>query len=89
MTGGVITEEDDHIPPKVLLSKFLRKLADCLDSNLLTENQVQIIGEFYVSYVYQDKPENDDPEIFDQEEFMKFIFLGFYVYKILLKDQTV
>lgn len=75
------------------LSLFLRNTADLLDSNQLNSKQLQFIGEFYMSFKFQEdvisKIENSE-ELKDIEDgdFIKFFILGWYIYCVILKDNN-
>ena len=69
------------------LVSFLRNLADSIEKEELLPEQVQKIGEFYMSY---------EKEIYDSEEnsaedsmdVVKFLTLGWYMYTHLLKNEN-
>lgn len=69
-----------------LLAPFLRKLADDLDQKKLSPEELQLVGDFYMSWVLNS--DSDESEISDKE-FMKFVTMGWYVYRQILKGQTV
>lgn len=77
------------------LIPFLRNLADSIENGNIMPKELQRIGEFFMSYQFQkqadsDKSNEDDKtELFTQQELLKFVSLGWYVYQILLKNQTL
>lgn len=68
------------------LAPFLRKLADSIDNNELSSDQVQQIGEFFMSYKISNQSEENNSEINDPFEFIKFLTLGMYIYKFVLNN---
>ena len=66
------------------LANFLRELADSLEQNKLHPEQVQKIGEFYMFYKFMDTIDTEPNGEISNKEFMKFITLGWYVYKMIL-----
>lgn len=77
------------------LIPFLRNLADLIEQRQLLPNQLQIIGEFFMHYQFQEQAikDNDNtvppPRQFNQEELMKFIILGWYIYCRILDNNTI
>lgn len=74
------------------LSLFLRNIADMLDSNKLNNKELKLIGEFYMSYKFQntviDKLDNEDLKDLEESDFIKFLILGWYIYCVILKDEN-
>ena len=64
----------------IILASFLRKLADGIERKTLTDKQVWQIGQFLMSFIFQseNKLQTED------EEFMKFLTLGWWVYKMVI-----
>lgn len=62
------------------LQTFLRKLADDIEQKTLTEKQLQTVGEFYISYINPENPENNL-----EKDWKKYLTMGWYVYECLLK----
>ena len=70
-----------------ILIPFLRNLADSFESNTLLPNQVQKIGEFFMSYQHNEQVvSNNDNEDLSRDEMLKFFILGWYIYKHLLNN---
>ena len=73
---------------------FLRNLADAIEKGELVPRQLQSIGEFFMAYQFQEVA-NEDPfkqqetEEFDQEELIKFLIIGWYIYRIILREKTI
>ena len=68
------------------LAPFLRQLADSVDNNKLSSDQIQQIGEFFMSYKIRNQSEESNSEINDPSEFIKFLTLGMYVYRFVLNS---
>jgi hypothetical protein len=77
------------------LIPFLRNLADSIESKELIPRQLKSIGEFFMSYKFQEQVAEDEKNIdnndnnFSKEELIKFLSLGWYVYQIILEDKTL
>ena len=72
------------------LIPFLRGLADSIENNNLLPTQLQHIGEFFMSYKFQEnnnQNEDDEDEEFDSNDVVKFLTLGWYIYRIILDKQ--
>lgn len=83
-------EQGDELIP------FLRKLADAIENRELAQPQLQSIGEFFMSYQFQEQAWKDtagaivDEEYnFSQKDLIKFVSLGWYVYQVLLRQDTL
>jgi hypothetical protein len=57
------------------LIEFLRDIASSLENEKVNEEQMKIIGEFYMLYKFY---ENKDD--ISQNELNKFLALGYYIY---------
>jgi len=82
------------------LAGFLRSLADRIDQKTLTQEQLQRVGEFFMSYQFQEQAIKDDENMGEEgdeesqgevtrEDLIKFLSIGWYVYCILLSDRTL
>ena len=76
------------------LIPFLRKLADSIESKNLAPQQLQSIGDFFMSYQFQEQAikDKDTSEInpqFSQADLIKFLSLGWYIYQVLLRNDTL
>ena len=77
---------DDH------LSSFLRSLANSIERKQLEPEQLGRIGEFFMSYKFQEHASNEDENGDDEishDEFLKFLFFGYYVYRVILRDGSL
>jgi hypothetical protein len=75
--------------PDKILSPFLRKLADDLDSGKLSAEQKQKLGEFYMSWLLQQSEENPEEDNDEDYDALKFLTMGWYVYTQILEGRTV
>tara|TARA_Y100000389_G_C17401090_1_gene485360 strand:+ start:529 stop:798 length:270 start_codon:yes stop_codon:yes gene_type:complete len=77
------------------LLRFLQDLTGSLERDELNPRQLQCIGEFFMSYQFQEQAiqDNDqtisDPLLFSKDELLKFLSLGWYVYQILLRKENL
>lgn len=70
------------------LAPFLRQLADSIDNNELSSEQIQQIGEFFMSYKITNQSNENNSEINDPSEFIKFLTLGMYIYRFVLNSDS-
>lgn len=89
---------ENTIPdPNERLIPFLRNLADSIEQKQLVPRQLAAVGEFFMSYQFQDEKSRDDEGIsvpfggdngdFDSKELMKFLILGWWIYSHILKEE--
>lgn len=75
------------------LVNFLRALANAIESNKILPKRLHHIGEFFMAYQFQEQVEKDnnvrDEKDFDPEDVMRFIVLGWYVYRIILRNEQL
>jgi len=76
------------------LITFLRDLTDGLERGELCPRQLQSVGEFFMSYQFQEAASQEDeslssPPLFSQAELIKFLSLGWYVYQVLLRQDML
>ncbi len=78
------------------LIPFLRNLANAIESKELQPKQLQTIGEFFMSYQFQEQAVRDLDESgieheprFSQAELIKFLSMGWYIYQVLLNQETL
>jgi uncharacterized protein YeaO (DUF488 family) len=69
------------------LVSFLRNLADSIEKEELLPEQVQKIGEFYMSYE-KEIYDSGDNSTEDSMDVVKFLTLGWYMYTHLLKNEN-
>ena len=70
------------------LAPFLRQLADSIDNNELSSEQIQQIGEFFMSYKITNQSNENNSEINHPSEFIKFLTLGMYIYRFVLNSDS-
>ena len=79
----------DTSDPDTRLALFLRDLADKIDNKNISPRRLQNVGEFYMAYQFQEQARRDMHEPlrnrseFTQEELIKFIICGWYIYHLL------
>lgn len=77
------------------LIPFLRNLADSIEKRQLLSRQLQSIGEFFMTYQFQEQAikDNDNSssqsEEFSQEELLKFLVLGWHIYCCILRKRPI
>ena len=74
----------DNFDPNSLLVPFLRNLAENIEKGNLNQEELQKVGDFYMSYIF-----NDQEKEMSNKEFLKFFAMGWYVYQQLLKVENV
>lgn len=65
---------------------FFKNLANDIENDNLNEKQLQSSGEFCMSYSIQNEIDNDQNIDMSEKDLIKFLFLGWYMYNIILKD---
>lgn len=73
-------EADEQLAP------FLRQLADSIDSDKLSPEQMQQVGEFYMSYKVRNENTETVTEELEAMDFIRFLTLGLYIYKFILNE---
>jgi hypothetical protein len=77
------------------LIPFLRNLADSIEKKELLPQQLQSVGEFFMTYQFQQQAINDNDNStselhgvteFDNKDILKFLVLGWYCYCVILRD---
>jgi len=77
------------------LIPFLRELANSVETNQLNSNQLENIGDFFMSYQFQEQARRDSDdtvlpvEQYSNAEIVKFVKMGWYVYQIILRNQNL
>jgi hypothetical protein len=85
-------EDSDDAREKLI--PFLRNLADTLETQDLPPKLLESIGDFFMSYQFQEQAVKDSDESkiqpkFNKEELIKFFTFGWYVYQVLLRKETL
>jgi hypothetical protein len=65
---------------------FLRNLANNLENGKLSSEQTLNIGEFYISYQFQNQLKENTEE-FNETNIKKYLFIGWYIYCMILKNK--
>jgi hypothetical protein len=89
--------DPEHLESNEKLIPFLRNLADAIERRQLLPQQLQSIGEFFMSYQFQEQAIKDGDTSstkntehqFDHKELVKFLCLGWYVYCVILRNETL
>ena len=69
------------------LIPFLRNLADSIEKGDILPTELKRIGEFFMSYQFQKQADRDlqttesSNSEFSREDMVKFLVLGWYIYK--------
>jgi hypothetical protein len=77
------------------LIQFLRSLANSIESHEIKSVQLSRIGEFFMSYQFQEQAlvdnQNDDENelTYSREDLIKFLSMGWYIYQIIQKDKII
>ena len=71
----------------LVLVPFLRNLATSIETNKLSPEQLQNIGEFFISYELAEKKDSDIKEDFDDMDIIKFLTLGWWIYTHILNRE--
>lgn len=79
-----------------VLILFLRNLADSVERQQLLPIQLKSIGEFFMSYQFQeqairdnDTTSNQPTHQFSHKEMLKFITLGWFCYCVMLRNESI
>lgn len=77
------------------LTPFLRELANAIEADQLNSSQLENIGDFFMSYQFQEQARKDADETippviqYSNAELVKFVAMGWYVYQIILRNQNL
>ena len=77
------------------LIPFLRNLADSIEKGDILPTELKRIGEFFMSYQFQKQADKDlqttesSNAEFSREDMVKFLVLGWYIYQVLLVNDTL
>lgn len=83
-----INQSSNEINPKQHISNFLRSLANDIDNDRLSTEKLFEITQFYISYqcdTEKNNYSNIETTDFSDEDFLKFLMLGWYIYCFLPK----
>ncbi len=79
-------EEGDRITDDDTLSEFLEHILRALKEKKISEIDKQRLGEFYVGCKF-----NKDRKVrrgdYTEEDMIKFLFMGWFIYNMILKDK--
>ena len=71
----------------IKLIYFLRNLADLIEKNKLNSIQERSVGEFYMSYKFQETLKEN--KMINDIDLVKFCSIGYFIYEKLLKEETL
>lgn len=77
------------------LTPFLRELANAVEAHKLNASQLENIGDFFMSYQFQEQARKDSDETappvaqYSTEDLVKFVAMGWYVYQVLQRNQNL
>jgi hypothetical protein len=84
---NLYNNSDKHLVP------FFRELADSIESRQLPADQLKCISEFYMSYKFHEQrngnSKKDEEGGFEEMDVVKFITMGWYIYKFILDSEIV
>ena len=78
--------------PTQYLIDFLKGLISSIENKSLSDDELQLVGEFYMSYAFKTQVNDDsnsDKKHLGQADLMKFVAMGYYIYSNILKDSIV
>lgn len=64
---------------------FLRETADDIERSKMDSHKLKKIFEFYIALKFESEDKKED-ENQDEKDFLKFLFLGWYIYTYVLKE---
>lgn len=70
----------------LLIISFLKDLSKKIEKNTISEKKKKDLLNFIKKYDEYDEEENDDWE-FSQEEMVKFLFIGWFIYYYVLTEK--
>ena len=80
---------DNSYNNDIKLVTFLRELADSVESNTIQSDQLKSIGEFYMSYKFNEQKNGNGDNDIEDIDTIKFLTLGWFIYtQILNKNQS-
>ena len=77
------------------LIQFLRTLANSIESQEIKSVQLSRIGEFFMSYQFQeqallDNQSDDENEMtYSREDLIKFLSMGWYIYQLIQEGRVI
>jgi len=91
---------DKNSDPNFMITSFLRNLANDIEEQSLSNLQLQRVGEFYMSYLFAEQVLDDRKKgerksrkrrdnMHSNDDFAKFISLGYYVYNHIVDGTTL
>jgi len=93
-----MSQYNENVPySSQCLIPFLRELTDNIENNTICPKKLKLVGEFYMSYIFQaevidekkrEKHEENNDVLTDQD-LMKFMVMGYYIYCHILENRSI
>ena len=97
-----MSQYNENVPySSQCLIPFLRELTDNIENNTICPKKLKLVGEFYMSYIFQaevideknkeDKEEDkeEEKEILKDKDLMKFMVMGYYIYCHIIENKSI
>ena len=95
-----MSRNDENVPySSQCLIPFLRELTDSIENNTICQDKLKLVGEFYMSYIFQaevideknrnDTNYDDKNNILTDQDLMKFMVMGYYVYCHIIENKSI
>jgi hypothetical protein len=69
------------------LKNFLKELVDDMENNKLNDNEIKIIGEFYMNYKFKNSLDKQNNIFLNDKKYIKYLSLGWYIYSNILDEK--
>ena len=67
---------------------FLRNTADLIEKNEISEQRLQIAGEYYMRHLCETEIDDVNATL-EEKDLVKFLTVGWYIYNIILKEKNL
>jgi hypothetical protein len=68
------------------IKNFLKELVDDMENNKLNDDEIKLIGEFYMNYKFKNVV-NKQQYLISEKNYTKYLCLGWYIYSIILNEK--
>jgi hypothetical protein len=68
------------------LKNFLKELVDDMENDKLNDNEIKLIGEFYMNYKFKNVVDKQQ-YLINEKNYTKYLCLGWYIYYIILNEK--
>jgi hypothetical protein len=94
MNSNLFHDEEPTQEEYNKLVLFLRNLATSIENKELVSNQLQVITDFFMAYQFheqsvKDNEINNNLSEFSQEDLLKFLCMGWYIYRCILNNNSL